>query len=51
MILAYGHPATLAADLLVNGTRLNNVRFFGIERFGDTGIINLILEFFQSIFV
>lgn len=51
MEFAYAHPFTLAAELLENGIPVDNVRFIGIDRFGNIGIIELILEFFQTIFV
>lgn len=51
MNLAYGHPFTISADLLENGTRVEDVKFIGIERFGNIGIIDLILEFIQALFV
>ena len=51
MNFAYGHPFTIAADLLENGTSVMDVKFIGIERYGNLGIIDIILEFIQSIFV
>lgn len=48
MDLVYGHPFTISADLLENGTSMENVKFIGIERFGNIGII---LEFIQALFV
>jgi len=46
---AFAHPFTLAADLLVNGTRAVDVTFIGVQRFGNTGIIGMIIEFFNSL--
>lgn len=51
MEFAFAHPFTEAADLLNNGIPADNVKFIGIERLGNTGIIELILEFFQTLFV
>ena len=45
---AFAHPSTLTADLLENGTRVDDVKFIGIERFG-MGILEYILEFINSI--
>ena len=49
MKLVFAHPSMVSADLLENGTSVPGVRFFGIERYGDMGIIDIILEFIQSI--
>lgn len=46
---AFAHPFTLAADLLENGTSSQNVKFIGIERVGNTGIIDIILEVLESL--
>jgi len=51
MKLAFAHPFTMAADLLEDGIPVNDVKFIGIERFGESGIIGMILEFFQALFV
>jgi hypothetical protein len=46
---AFAHPFTLAADLLENGTRVSDVKFIGVERFGNIGILEYILELINSI--
>ena len=49
MKLAFGHPFTLAADILENGTQVPDVKFIGIERYGNTGIFELLLDFVEPL--
>lgn len=50
MEFAYAHPFTIAADLFTNGTRVTDVKFVGVERFGNTGILEILINFFSSLF-
>ena len=47
----FAHPSTIAADLLENGTSVTDVRFIGVEKYGNLGIIDIILEFISSLFL
>jgi hypothetical protein len=44
MKLAFAHPFTLSADLLENGTQITDVKFIGIERYGNIGILDLLSD-------